>query len=357
MSNGLTGKSLADFAGRMLGRPYWYGTVCYNCTEDLRASKARQYPSHYKSGRTARYKRDIAAKEVCADCIGLMKGLAWADGDADAILAAVGTGSKIPRKYGANTPDKSANGMLEYARSAGLPWGTIDTLPEVAGVVLHKDGHVGVYVGGGMVVEERGFDYGCVRTRLEDRGWEHWFAMPGYDYEGADMGKPAEDKPAKVYVLGERLLKNGMRGDDVKQLQEVLDELGYAPGDADGIYGGQTERAVRSLQEHGGLDEDGIYGKLSHAELMAQLGELQEGDTDEGDAPQEDESYSVYVYAAGRWNVRKGPGKEHGVITVVSGGTYLDYAHASAAGWISVTVNGQVGWISANAARVERSVG
>lgn len=353
----LTNEHFAAYAERMLGRPYWYGTVVYNCTEDLRARKARQYPSHYKSSRTARYKKDIAAKEVCADCIGLMKGYVWAGGDVETILAAVGTGSKIPQKYGVGAPDMSANGMLEYARKAGLPWGTIDTIPEVPGVGLHKDGHAGIYLGDGWVVEERGFDYGCVKTRLKDRGWEHWYAMPGIDYGDADMGKPGANKPAKVYVLGERLLKSGVRGEDVERLQELLAELGYAPGEADGIFGGQTERAVRALQERGGLEVDGIYGKLSHAELMAQLQEMQEGDTGELDAPAPDETYDVHVFAEGRWNIRKGPGTNYGVITVVSSGTYLEFVDSAAAGWLCVRVNGQVGWISTKAARVERSVG
>ena len=33
--------------------------------------------------------------------------------------------------------------MISYAKSKGMDWGTIDTLPEIIGVALHKDGHVG----------------------------------------------------------------------------------------------------------------------------------------------------------------------------------------------------------------------
>ena len=47
--------------------------------------------------------------------------------------------------------------MFTYAKSKGCAWGTIDTLPEIPGVALRSDGHVGVYVGDGYAVEERGF--------------------------------------------------------------------------------------------------------------------------------------------------------------------------------------------------------
>ena len=54
--------------------------VVYKCTENLRAHKAKQYPAHYGSSRTARYRDGIAKKKVCADCVGLIKGYQWTNG-------------------------------------------------------------------------------------------------------------------------------------------------------------------------------------------------------------------------------------------------------------------------------------
>ena len=51
----LTNEHFAAFCLSMLGQPYWYGTALHKCSESLRASKARQYPSHYGSSRTSRY--------------------------------------------------------------------------------------------------------------------------------------------------------------------------------------------------------------------------------------------------------------------------------------------------------------
>ena len=141
----------------MVGQPYWYGSVVYKCTENLRARKAKQYPAHYGSSRTARYRDDIAKKKVCADCVGLIKGYNWTNGG-QGVIESIGTDKTFSSRYGAHgCPDKSANGMFSYAKSKGCAWGTMDTLPEVPGIALRFDGHVGVYIGGGYAVEERGF--------------------------------------------------------------------------------------------------------------------------------------------------------------------------------------------------------
>ena len=64
--------------------------------------------------------------------------------------------------------------------------------------------------------------------------------------------------------LGCRMLRyvlfGPMRGDDVCTLQERLLELGYDAYRADGIFGLQTEAALRSFQRDYGLRVDGICG-------------------------------------------------------------------------------------------------
>ena len=173
-----TAEHFAAYCLRMVGHPYWYGTCGYKATRSLLSRKAKQYPSHYGSGRTNRYKQDIANCEVVCDCIGGAKGYAWTDGG-QAILDAIGTDNAYVSKYGANgCPDKSANGMFSYAKSKGMDWGTLDTLPDVAGLALHKDGHVGYTVGGGYAVEWQGFSTGCVKTKIAGRGWTSWFKLP-----------------------------------------------------------------------------------------------------------------------------------------------------------------------------------
>ena len=54
--------------------------------------------------------------------------------------------------------------------------------------------------------------------------------------------------------------KPGSRGEEVKKIQTKLKNWGYYSGSVDGIYGWQTESAVRSFQKKNGLTVDGIAG-------------------------------------------------------------------------------------------------
>ena len=55
-----TAEHFVAYCLRMVGHPYWYGTCGYKATSSLLSRKAKQYPSHYGSSRTNRYKQDIA---------------------------------------------------------------------------------------------------------------------------------------------------------------------------------------------------------------------------------------------------------------------------------------------------------
>lgn len=61
----------------------------------------------------------------------------------------------------------------------------------------------------------------------------------------------------------EALSKYGSRGDEVIQIQTKLKRWGYYNGNIDGIYGSQTQEAVRYFQRKNGLAVDGIAGLQS----------------------------------------------------------------------------------------------
>ena len=245
-----TNEHFAAFVQKMIGGPYWYGTCLYKCTSGTLSSKMRQYPSHYGSSRTARYKQDIAAKKVAADCIGASKGYAWTNGG-QGVLESIGTDKTFTSKYGSNgCPDKGANSMFSYAKSKGLDWGAIGTLPEIVGLALHKSGHVGYYIGNGYAVEWRGFAYGCVKTKVAGRGWTHWYKLPFINYGAASETKPDPDAPVNDAVrnLSYKSGKTMQRGEDVRKLQLDLNALGFDCGVVDGIFGKKTDAAVRAFQ-------------------------------------------------------------------------------------------------------------
>ena len=65
------------------------------------------------------------------------------------------------------------------------------------------------------------------------------------------------------------MLRKGSKGDAVKELQSVLIQKGYDCGSsgADGIFGNNTEAALKRFQQEHGLAADGICGPLTYAAL------------------------------------------------------------------------------------------
>ena len=360
INTAFTNEHFAAFCEKMLGQPYWFGTVVYKCTESLRSRKAVQYPSHYGSSRTSRYKQDIAAKKVCADCIGGAKGYAWSGGGIG-VVESIGNDKTFPSVYGSNgCPDKGANSMFTYAKSKGMDWGVIGTLPEIVGLALHKDGHVGFYVGGGYAVEWKGFAYGCVKTKVAGRGWTHWYKLPFIQYETDGTGNIP---PVTEMTLGSRLLKHGMSGADVKVLQELLLQLGYSlpKYGADGIYGTETESAVKAFQANEGLEIDGKYGDQAHVALRAAVADDDEGQQDgpdeeekptPGPEPDPGSQRLVIVSDGGKVNIRVGNDTGYARITSVAPGTTFEYVATAPNGWNAIVVGAQVGWVSGQFSRV-----
>ncbi len=56
------------------------------------------------------------------------------------------------------------------------------------------------------------------------------------------------------------LSKVGSRGNEVRQVQSKLRELGYYKGSVDGIFGSATKKAVIAFQKNCGITADGIAG-------------------------------------------------------------------------------------------------
>ena len=79
------------------------------------------------------------------------------------------------------------------------------------------------------------------------------------------------------FSLGDRLvyLRSPMlRGDDVAELQRRLNALGFDAGKEDGIFGPDTESALREFQRNAGITVDAICGP----ETVASLDRLGSGD-------------------------------------------------------------------------------
>lgn len=86
--------------------------------------------------------------------------------------------------------------------------------------------------------------------------------------------EPAKTSTAKTTTGGStvtvtlKVLKNGSRGEQVKTLQRLLNAMGYNCGSADGIWGKNTDAAVRKFQKAKGLTVDAICGKNTWTKLL-----------------------------------------------------------------------------------------
>src|SRR5688572_8589205 len=82
------------------------------------------------------------------------------------------------------------------------------------------------------------------------------------------------------YTLGSRGLwhsRRMMRGDDVRELQHRLNQLGFDAGAEDGIFGPLARAAVEEFQRNTGLPVDGVAGPLTISTLRRLLRTHQSG--------------------------------------------------------------------------------
>ncbi len=69
--------------------------------------------------------------------------------------------------------------------------------------------------------------------------------------------------PSEILALSKR----GSRGSEVRNIQTRLKNWGYLNGKVDGVYGAQTEAAVKKFQRKHGLTADGIAGPATLAKI------------------------------------------------------------------------------------------
>lgn len=330
-----TGAGLAEHANNAYkaGWVYWYGTYGNPCTLDKYKSKKKQYPSHYGSSRTDRYMQHIKEGKTCADCVGMIKHYFWSGGDINAKPV-----------YKANgCPDKSANGMYQLCEETG----PIAVIPEIPGLVVWTDGHIGVYIGGGKVIEERGFDYGCVMTDVHKRTWKRWGKLPASMI--AYSGEAVTETPT---------IKRGDIGPYVEKAQLLMlkwDENALPDYGADADFGEETEVWAKKFQTAHGLTADGVISEKTWAELLKyEKAEAPEEEPDDGTEP---EQPSVTPAPAGMvkvtgdsvylWDGHPDAGGKKDV--VVHKGDELPVLDAR--GYIPVVHNGLVKWINSKYAK------
>lgn len=156
---------------------------------------------------------------------------------------------------------------------------------------------------------DRGLAVSDIQKRLRELG----FVRPGFDlearqaYYGEQTARVVRDFQEKrglradgsvdettwhelveaSFRLGDRFLYLRIppfRGDDVRKIQRYLNSLGFNAGREDGIFGQDTETALRAFQHNMGIPIDGIAGsstiscllRLEHAIKDTSVAEVHE---------------------------------------------------------------------------------
>ena len=201
-----------------------------------------------------------------ADCSGLFR---WAFNE-----------YKIYIAHGSNTIWKS------YCTSQGNLTGGRRTdgktlLPGTA-VFTDKNGnksHIGLFIGGGKVIEASGTDAGVCISNVSASKWKCWGELKNVSYESGDDDGTIIWRPT---------IRRGSKGVDVRYVQTILYNLGYNLGSygIDGDFGKATEAAVKEFQKDHGLNADGVVGPLTYDALQKAETTIH---------PPKDKSYTVCI--------------------------------------------------------------
>ncbi len=161
-------RDLALFAEEAWSRQWGYvwGTFGDILTGELLSFKREQYPEDV--GDYEDFIRTTWLGRRTADCVGLIKAYAWYDPYSGSIGYCAG-----------ELPDWSTESLFEAAAESG----PVDTIPEIPGLIVYREGHVGIYMGDGIVIESKGTELGVVKTKLSESEFTHWFKCPCIEYD------------------------------------------------------------------------------------------------------------------------------------------------------------------------------
>ena len=165
----LTNKGLVEHVKMALNEQWGYvwGTFGDVLTENLLQEKLKQYPDGV--GKYEDFIRHNWLNKRTVDCIGLIKSYLW--------------WTESGPEYNPAT-DFCADNAFYDAKEKGR----FDEFPktDMPGLCLWKDGHIGVYIGNGKVIESHGTEYGVIQTPLTGEGstaWTNWLKYPNIKYE------------------------------------------------------------------------------------------------------------------------------------------------------------------------------
>ncbi len=137
------------------------------------ALAAYQQGWHYRAGCYGQLVNGVRS----TDCSGLIKSYLW------------WTGETTNPNPGLVSVAGSSGGMLSSAKSSGkINYSNSSSLPRTHGLILYQPGHVGVYVGNNMAVDNRTTGVNMKYEKVFGRSspkWTTWLKLPQITYPTA----------------------------------------------------------------------------------------------------------------------------------------------------------------------------
>ncbi|MGX8711242.1 MAG: peptidoglycan-binding protein [bacterium] len=235
------------------------------------------------------------------DCSGLIKSYLWWTGDSSDPRPSL---VSVAGSSGAMLDSASSKGKINYSDSSSLP--------RIHGLILYQPGHVGVYVGNNMAVDNRATGVNIKYEKVFGRDtpkWTMWFKLPQitypttgfasfngqkYYYEngqyvinttrtisgvtytfgasgaltassGEAIQAAAESSGTTPYLT----LQTDSKGADVEKLQQRLKDLGYYYESVNNYYDYCVSDAVSAFQSAAGINSTGIADPATQTKLFA----------------------------------------------------------------------------------------
>ena len=141
------------------------------------------------------------------------------------------------------------------------------------------------------------------------------------------------------YALGDRTIRYGCEGQDVKLMQEMLLKLGYDLGSwgCDGDFGDCTDLALRAFQADAKLELNGECDKVTRVALEQAIATL------EDTMP----TGKTVLISGGNCYIRTAPNTDGKIIGVAHKGDKLPYGgETSDGGWPKVEYEGRIAWVT-----------
>lgn len=270
-----------------VGMPYVYGAV----GEECKPAKRRQYGAKfYPKGHTTivtkcqalGWDKDTSTCVITGDCAGCKWNLPVMMFDCRGFTRKI-----LNMVYSWTLMGGTVGGQWNDERNWKAK-GEIATMPKDTLVCLFvysskKWQHTGFGFNNETVEGSSGVQYSSTRNKK----WTHW-AVPKVCEADVKQPEPTQDTGKQETTM--QTIRKGNKGVLVKQMQTMLDKLGYSLGicGVDGDFGVATEKAVKEFQRDHQLAQDGICGPKTWAALQAAVDKI-------GQAPAEDDRYTVTI--------------------------------------------------------------